>query len=351
MNTTSQTENTTSRSNSFAYSSYSSNFVIDIIGYLYLMPIVCIIGLMLNALSLLTMASMKSSDNLTLYRLMITRTISDMGLLLIGALTPISTCQNCLARAPLVSLIFNLYFADFGSNFFQTFSTLADILIVHCRLCSLVDTCCLCRRFSKPSYKAQVLCILFIGGSFHTPKLFTRAIVVVNSPINNATTILTMGFFAYVNRNAFNIYFIFVAVVQNLFTLFVLVVLNVLLLWQFRRYIVQSNSIRDTIRIRKSEQNLTKMVLSSSLLFATSHAAQCITAIIYRLVSFGVLKYNLAVSVWIYGSYMITYGALSVTILTYVYYNRGFAIQLTQIMRNALEFVVGRSVTISSQVN
>jgi hypothetical protein len=341
--------NTSSKSDVHAYVSYYwSNIIIDIIGYLYLMPLVSIIGFLLNSLAFFILASMKSNDSL-LYKLMMTRTLSDMGLLLIGALTPLNTCQTCSVRGTWISLAFGLYLGDLGSNFFHTLSSFADILIVHCRLCTLIDTCCLCRCLSKPSYKTQMLCMLFISWSFHAPKLFTRAIV--SLPMGNSST-LTIGFYDYVNRNAFNYYYLFVGVVQNLFTLFVLIVLNVLLLRRFRHCLEQNTIISSSggTLIRTSEKMLTKMVLGSSLLFGISHTAQCCTAIAYRLISFGLVKYNFIVSVWVYCSYMITYGALSGTFIVYVVYNKGFANRLVLLLENAL-ILVGVQVTFSSEIN
>lgn len=113
--------------NSTIIYSIDPNNLFEYIGYLYIIPIMCSVGFVLNIISLAVFLNIKVK--LTINRLYVIKSILDASFLCMGALTPIINCINCSTSQTYGAKIYKHYFIIYLTQVVYSSTAFMEIVI------------------------------------------------------------------------------------------------------------------------------------------------------------------------------------------------------------------------------
>jgi hypothetical protein len=355
--------NTSNRNHSNRVSSTGltlSAFILNI-GYLYIIPVTCIIGVVFNVLCIVTFASKKllrnNTDNFMceIYKYFLFKSVSDLIILMVGTLAPIVVCQFCSTTGSFASVLVGIYFTEFISNFLHTISTLTEIVITLDRL-SILDKRILFLRKLPVKYTFPG----FVAFSFlmHSLRLFGFGII----QMPNGR--FTRFFYDFINQNVYNWAGIIISFVQHSVAFVLIFIINILLFIRFQTYMrkkqrltrgigdeaaggTTDRSTIDSINIwqrtqtsdkqskspkaeakdkakAKVERAMTRMIIVSSLFFAFCRLMEWISTCLTIYTRLNNVSLTLLASAWLFFAHWLTYITIAINLFIYVGCNKVF---------------------------
>jgi hypothetical protein len=330
------------------------------VGYLYIIPIVCVFGVLLNLMCSIVFMNKKlmfESSMKKVYRYFLFKTYSDLVLLLVSTLTPIIICQFCSFAGTILPSILNLYVANFTTNISHLTSSLIEILIVLDRLAIISKSM---RFINNIKLKYSIVGIVLFSVFIHSPKLFSLRV----AQINGRFTILTNSF---VNQNVYNWLVLIISFLQHLFTFIILVIINAITFIQFKSFfnnkkallgatkktecrpsqtnksqevVLNTKSVHsqnenktESLKLTSSEKNLGKMILVSSLLYALCRLMEWIGFCIDVFQRFNNIESSALKAAWIFCAHLVTYFTASINLFIYLTFNKLFKSCLFNLFR------------------
>lgn len=211
-------------------------FYIDQIGYTYILSAICIIGILLNCLSVLVFSRLRGD----MHKLFKYKTIGEVAIMVIGLVIGVLKTHECdICSSGLSSywhLVFKKYFQYYAVLGFHIFADLCEILIILDRLMMFqIDPTLNVRTYL--SYKFNLLVALIISFVSILPILFSSEIQLNDQ---NTAEIVSTNFGS---SRLFNIYLFIIPIMKNGIMFTLIIILNWMLMRSFRSYIRNHNRI------------------------------------------------------------------------------------------------------------
>lgn len=189
-------------------------------------PVICLIGLVLSILSLITFNNPKFTEKIYYY--LEVKTFVEILILTIGVLSPISTCLDpCLTGSTYFSAIFEWILIKYLQDVLYMFIT--------------------------------VLRYTFVCALIVVPSLFTHTITVVNE------TYILLDPSEYGNSMIHKVYITCLNLLENALTILLLIPYNVLTFVEFRKFMKKKKRLTQCPetqqRILNAQSNFNKMIL------------------------------------------------------------------------------------------
>jgi hypothetical protein len=206
------------------------------IGYMYIIPIISLIGVTLNGICLLILLSSKLLKA-TIYNYFILKTFCELLMCILGVTMPVYVCQDCLFSSTLVVVAYWLYVFLIVNPIAFTVSMLCEILITYDRV-MLFKTG---RHLSSAHLKFKHAAMFAVAYSIFIsiPRLFAQTISeIVDRPgkYHLQETIFGMS-------SLYKYYLIAIDINSSLFWMSILIALNLLVLFKFRAYKLRRASL------------------------------------------------------------------------------------------------------------
>jgi hypothetical protein len=217
--------------NTTRFSTAASIPLFSLIAYIYLAPIVSLIGFIFNIGCIIVLAHPKLSGDS--YKYLIFKTLVHLVVLATTTGLPISNCATCPVSQTLFGIIYRIYVLSFFSNAMNTCATLIEIVLSYDRLLLLKQRT---KYLKKLSVKYSLGIVVLVGIGLNLPYLLLFRIEVRE----NGTRVVGIGI---VSLEAVNFYFIFLNIFQSLVSFIILAILNTLVTIEFRKYMNKKNKL------------------------------------------------------------------------------------------------------------
>jgi ABC-type multidrug transport system fused ATPase/permease subunit len=202
-------------------------------GYVYLFPIVSVIGLIANSLCLIVLASPKLTGDTFKYQIL--KIAIHSMVLLVLALSPYSNCRSCPTFGTMVATILRYVGLIFITGFGYTSASVAEIMLTYDQLLLFKQKS---KFFVKIPFKISAIIIVGVGFFLNLPNLFAFRL----QPVANSTRVsLLPSSFGFTEFYLY--YTIVINILQSLVTFAVLVVLNSLMSFEFKKYIAKKKNL------------------------------------------------------------------------------------------------------------
>ncbi len=251
-----------------------SLFLVDFfqIGYLRILPVICVIGSILSIICFTVFLNSKLEDRSYFYLLI--KSFTDILLMLIGAFSPFVACIDCTVYNTYIRWLFALVIYKFIKNGLYLFVTVLEIIITLDRYFKIKSK----TTKEKATKQEKIFIILTISLCLliFVPVLFAEIIILKeDNSYNFETTHFGMTKF-------YSIYIKIIGLFENILTVFVLIPINVIVLISYKKFIKNKKTIRNlillpngitsetTTSIVKKTNRFTKMILISTFTFIIS---------------------------------------------------------------------------------
>jgi hypothetical protein len=232
------------------------NFYVNLIGYIYMVPMVCICGFVLNIICLAVLCQKELKGNI--YKYFIVKTISELVLVVCGAILPMSFCINCATFQTLAPAIYRGYIFTFVVASCFSISNMCEIALTYDRLIIFKQKS---SWLPKVSFRNSAVLITTVSMILYAPYLFYLRIVEL--PNNPGKYTLTWSEFGYTWFYKF--YGQFVALYSILLFL-ILLFLNVFVLIEYKKYTTNRMEILGSVSRRAdSMRKKTSIILTVNL--------------------------------------------------------------------------------------
>jgi hypothetical protein len=293
MNSTkpSNSSNSTGQTNGYAFADQNLINILTFmysIGYIYIVPFISVTAFGLNLVSLIVFLNPKLKGKL--YNYFVSKSISELIFLLLGALYPVYFCTSCPTYATMGWAILIDYGVGIGIATVYTYSGLCEIAIIYDRLVAFYQI----RRFDFDS-RIIISTMLLISVVPFIPELFASYI---SQSASGKYTIQSTGF----GLSPVYLWYIgLVGMTESLIIFAVLITMNILLVQKFKIYLARKrrivvtslsavrtlNSVRtnaqntaSNAREEDPERRITLMVIVHSFVLILSRTCQSIDNII-----------------------------------------------------------------------
>ena len=157
--------------------------------YMKLIPLLCLVGFVLNAVALLTLGLSRSLKG-TIYTYLLAKTFFEWVILAIGALIPYGNCAKCSGYG---SQVYNLYMSAFVLNSFYFCSACIEIAIIVDKYLTLANVGAKSTWRSLCSAKLVVLGVACSGTLLFIPMMFAAQIVKIDQKSPSKFVFLFVG--------------------------------------------------------------------------------------------------------------------------------------------------------------
>jgi hypothetical protein len=220
------------------------NFYVNIVGYVYLVPFICICGVGLNLMCLRVLCSKELKGNI--YKYFILKTISELILVVCGALLPISSCTNCATFQTLAPAIYRGYIFSFVVGACFNISNMCEIALSYDRLIIFKQKS---KWFPKIGPRRIIAFILLFSLLLLMPYIFTTRIVeLANNPGKFGLELTPFG------RSMFMKVYGQVIALRALIFFIALLWLNTALLFEYKKYSLNRVNIISTAYTKTQTQ-------------------------------------------------------------------------------------------------
>jgi hypothetical protein len=201
------------------------------IGYIYIVPVIAVVGFCLNLISLLVFFNPKLTGDI--YKYFVTKTIAEMIFLALGALYPFFYCSSCPTYLSLGWAIIVAYGSGFVLTTTYAYSGFCELAIVYDRLAILYQN----RLVFKFNAWLLTTVMFFVSALLFMPTIFSTYV----AQLMPGKYIFFKTDFG--KSNGYLWYAGLVLVVVNIFTFTALIFLNSLLVKKFKSFVVAKRSI------------------------------------------------------------------------------------------------------------
>jgi hypothetical protein len=207
---------------------------ITIIGYVYLIPILSLIGFALNIPCLIGLAVAKLSPDSRKYLLL--RTVTHLILLACLAFNALTNCLMCQARGTLPTQLINVYIIIFFYRAAFTTAALVEIIVSYQRLAIFKKRLdCL----KKIRFNYMVILFMLLGLALNVPYLL--AFQPAERPANSSLFDTVRTDFG--NTSFYRIYIIALNLCQSFLSFILLTIFNVLATIEFKKYMKRKKNL------------------------------------------------------------------------------------------------------------
>jgi hypothetical protein len=227
------------------------NLYVNTIGYLYLIPIISVFGVFLNILCIALLCSKSLKGDI--YKYLMLKTVSELIIVILGAMLPYSNCINCLSFQTLGAQIYRLYGISIINSMAFTVSMLSELAISYDRLIIF-------KKYSSclPKIKFKYACvgILTISVGIYVPFLFGSIVARIdNQPDRWQVINTTFG------RSSASLYYsLIVSILRTIVLLILFCIVNLLVLVEYRKYkIKRALILAKTTITQKSNFEISKL--------------------------------------------------------------------------------------------
>jgi hypothetical protein len=204
---------------------------INLVGNLYLMPCINVLGIVFNIVCIVLLSSKRFKGNV--YRYLVLKSACELIIVSIASLAPLVLCKTCSTYNCLFTQLLRLYGLVYINAAFANASVLSEIALAYDRLTIFKA------KLPKAHFKRCTLLILLASALIFAPYLFSSRIVQINQTTFNVTS-------TRFGRSQFFIYYkILVNFVRPILCLTLLVTVNWHVLAEYKRYkLRRANLIR-----------------------------------------------------------------------------------------------------------
>ena len=234
------------------------------ISFNYVGPAICLVGFILGIFCFVTFYKLAKEK---IYFYLMTKTFLEIFLFAIGTSTPYLSCIDCLSAYQYHSQWLKLIFYLFLRRFLRILITLSEIALTFIRY-SLIGSSS--KLITKKKDKIYLLLIGLIVILISIPKFFAFKIRSLGVKNDVEIFVLTNTEFGW--TLAYSIYSEVVDFTSSIITLLILIPINIIMVIRYRKFIKNKNRLvtqnnRLNKKKQKSEDQFTKMILITSLLF------------------------------------------------------------------------------------
>ncbi|CAF0934175.1 unnamed protein product [Brachionus calyciflorus] len=330
---------------------------INNIGYFYITTPICVIGILLNIVSIIVFVRLGKNGNI--YKYFMVKTIAESIILLIGSLIPFGTCVNCAVFQTLPQAIYRLLGTGSFNQIASTYSGFSEIAITIDRILILKN-----KELKVFNYKLVMPIMFILSFSMFIPMFFANYIRNVGSRFIFTST-------DFGSSPSYPLYLASVVLSRNLFFFVSLSTGNILLLIEFRKYLNKkyklvnafSKSNAPRIKTESSKDNnsnlsnnkgsnetngtgqrktkddpekkLTKMALTLSLIFIVSRCLQSVGSISTSIDRSMNVRFNPFTTIYTFFTNVLTYVIYSMSFLAHYYFNNSFAEELKNFFKKS----------------
>lgn len=281
--------------------------IINVIGY-YVIPYLGVFGLITNGFFMIVFGNLLKKHKI--YTFLLAKSFFEfIGSLSITWFYNAICLTDCIQLFPYSLMVFRFVIQRYIGNVFFQCSGFSEVLLAYDRYMMLKNRKNFITRL-KPIYLIGFTVGLNLV--LYMPDLFSlKAIQITNDTLFNSILMPT----AFGSSKFYSIYLISLLGSENLLTCIILVILNILLIYEYKRYIhgkirkteqntsnfdgsssmigpsnkisenctpSQDNNRKMIKKIKKSELRFSKMIIISSLIFGFIRSINLITIIVYR---------------------------------------------------------------------
>lgn len=248
------------------------------IGYLFVLPIICVIGFFLNLICWLVLLNPSLREKIYFYFTI--KVFLGIFLLAFGALTPYVICMDCATYETYSSMVINLVGYKFMRNSMYLFATLIEIIITFDRYFTLRTRA---KIFVTKKNKLFLAGCGLFSALVYLPTLFAEKITHSRKYKPDGYTLTATKFG---EQKYYYTYLTCVSLISNVLTILILLPFNIMILVKYRKFIKRKNIISKIVisPVRKPRLNLTqsnlsqkkftKMILVISFLFILSRLGE-----------------------------------------------------------------------------
>jgi hypothetical protein len=243
------------------------NMYVSLIGYIYMAPIVCVCGFVLNIVCMVVLCTGKELKG-NIYKYFIVKTASELVVVTCGALWPISFCTSCVTSQTFVSNFYRAYIFTFlvGSCF--NLSSMCEIALTYDRMLIFKQR----RRFlPKLSFWPTATFSFAFSALLFAPYIFyMRVLEIPNSPGKY------MVDWSEIGRTTFYTYYGHFAALISVILFIILLLLNIIVLIEYRKYALKRASLvlanKSNARLKSSSKEPSRTQISNVTLTASANA-------------------------------------------------------------------------------
>jgi hypothetical protein len=197
----------------------------------YTIPIVSVIGIILNIPCLIVFASPKFSGET--YKYLLFKTLIHLVVLLLATLNTIANCLACIDHRRMDVQIFLIYYRGYLVMVPFTMVALVEIALAYDRLCMFKS------NMFNLSFKHTLIAIAFIAFVFNIPYLIAFRVEEAAPGTN-----IFIGVRSQFGHTLFyRIYIIFFNMIQSIVAFAVLLLLNAFVTIEFRKYLSRKRNL------------------------------------------------------------------------------------------------------------
>ncbi len=246
-------------------------FYIDMmdIGYMTIYPLICTVGFLISSVCFITLLISKLKEK-TFFYLRI-KSLLELFLLLFGILVPFLNCSSCNSKIHIITCII-IY--KYLTNSFYLYATVIEIIIAANRHFILKSKK---KNITKIKDKLFAFILFFSCLVVHVPNVFENNIV--NSDEMNDSYRLEKSDFS--KTDFFYYYIVCIGLVQNVLTVFLLIPINIMVVFEFKKFMTEKRKRLATESAKKNNHNeerkFNKMIIFHSLIFIYTRLIEGIT--------------------------------------------------------------------------
>lgn len=247
------------------------------IGFEIVIPIICVIGLILNVLCFIVFLRPKEK----IYFYLAIKSFGESLLLMLGAILPYETCLNCNLEDTYMKMMFILITQKFLKQVIYLSITILEIEISFNRL--FLITSHQLKILIVRKDKLKVFVYIFISCAIFSPTFF--AFEIIKKDFNDEYQLVYTDFG---RSRLFYYFYVFFLLFENVLSIIILLPLNIIILIKFKKFIKNKSKNLTTIatvnellrqnnvslvRIQenaKTESKFTRMIVLISFIFIFS---------------------------------------------------------------------------------
>ena len=246
-------------------------FYIDMmdIGYMTIYPLICTVGFLISSVCFITLLISKLKEK-TFFYLRI-KSLLELFLLLFGILVPFLNCSSCNSKIHIITCII-IY--KFLTNSFYLYATVIEVVIAVNRHFILKSKK---KNITKIKDKIFVFILFVLCLIIHAPNIFANKIV-KDIAQNDSYKLGKTDFY---RSNFFFYYTVCIEIVQNVLTVFLLIPINIMVVFEFKKFMTEKRKRLATESAKKNNHNeerkFNKMIIFHSLIFIYTRLIEGIT--------------------------------------------------------------------------
>ena len=276
--------NATEQGNQFYYQQL--NQVSNIIGY-YAITVVASLGFVLNAVGVKLLSSQNLLKKHNFYKYILTKTICDMVVCLIGISYLNNTCLECVeVQQNLYGIVIFRFYSIAFIRVTLFSSAWSEVYLNYNRYSTLVG---------KKTWLTEISLKYYVPVLFGFPILFSVPFYLSRTIQLRSSNVYFMALNNFGQSTLFIYYYLLLFVIESILPMILLTILSFLNIIEFKKLMQRKLTVtakKHSQKIKLTELKFAKVILILTALFMLVRVLDLTSGILYRLISLNAIEYT-----------------------------------------------------------